>query len=180
MAGRKRNPYRPLGHPRGLGPPRILGDLTLVLGFRELTGGQQCDFRVVGPFRFERMPPLKPDIRLQTVAADQLARCLCCRTDGRRGVRVDIELGAACADSDELTEPITYAMRYRTLEQSAGGTRSTVQLHGYAPVSHHSLTVICAGQLLGRTQPSTLFARSMDRAITLIITPPEGVDDPVP
>jgi hypothetical protein len=93
------------------------------------------------------MPPLQPDIRLQTVATDQLARCLCCRTGGRRGVRVDKELRAACADSDELTEPITYAMRYRTLEQRAGGTRRTVQLHGHAPVGHHSLTVICAGVL---------------------------------
>jgi hypothetical protein len=54
-----------------------------------------------------------------------------------------------------------------------------VQLHGHAPVGHHFLTVICAGQPLGRTRPSTLFARSMDSAITLIITPPEGVEDPV-
>jgi hypothetical protein len=71
-------------------------------------------------------------------------------------------------------------MRYRTLEQRAGGTRRTVQLHGYAPVGHHSLTVICAGQLLDRTQLSTLFARSLDRVITLIITLPEGIEDPVP
>src|SRR5712691_8824132 len=91
------------------------------------------------------MPSVKPDLRQQTVPAGQLARYLCCLTRGRLSVRVDKQLGAAGAESGELTEPIAYAIGYLAPENGAGGTRQTWAAAPSRASRPSLLHRICAG-----------------------------------
>ena len=105
------------------------------------------------------MPSVKPDLRQQTVLADQLARYLCCLTGGRLGVHVDKQLGAACADGGELTEPIADAIRHLVTEERRG-RRAT---HGAAAPSRairsSPLHRIAAGVICRSTTRSASFTR---------------------